>query len=327
MFFDLLGSFFSFDTKAIRSIPRLLFMPGSLTKEYVKGKRQTYLAPFRLYLFVSIVLFLLLPLVVKDTAFIPDNKLKIPGEQSDSTAEHKGPDNGIMEDIAVGFTETLDRAVDSFRQLDPELDSLVETARNNAGVNFSTGREGNFNMDFSDSVGLRIWENALAYIEAGATPEEAVDSFFSEQNRYVRFLIGQGLKMQSRGGEGLVSSLLDVSSYALFFFLPMFALLLKLLYIRRKRYYIEHLIFSLHFYSFFFLMLILFVLTYKFIFPVPIWIVFIIVGIYLYAAMKNVYYQNLFKTFFKWFLLLFTTTAFYMPVFVIIALAISIIFY
>jgi len=47
-----------------------------------------------------------------------------------------------------------------------------------------------------------------------------------------------------------ISQLLNNISYALFLLMPLFALILQLLYIRRNRYYIEHLIFSLNMHSF-----------------------------------------------------------------------------
>jgi hypothetical protein len=43
-----------------------------------------------------------------------------------------------------------------------------------------------------------------------------------------------------------VSSMIDRGPYLMFLMLPIFAFLLKLLYVRRGRLYVEHLIFSLH---------------------------------------------------------------------------------
>jgi hypothetical protein len=59
---DLLSTFFSYDSKANRSLQPLLFKPGFLSNEYIAGRRQRYLSPFRLYLFASVVCFLTLSL-------------------------------------------------------------------------------------------------------------------------------------------------------------------------------------------------------------------------------------------------------------------------
>jgi len=52
-----------------------------------------------------------------------------------------------------------------------------------------------------------------------------------------------------------VTLLLKNISYALFILMPLFALILQLLYLRRKRYYIEHLIFTVNMHSFALLLL------------------------------------------------------------------------
>lgn len=55
---ELLGGFFAFDTRTINTIKPLLFNPGKVTKEYIKGERMKYVNPFQLYLHVSIIFFL-----------------------------------------------------------------------------------------------------------------------------------------------------------------------------------------------------------------------------------------------------------------------------
>jgi len=49
---------YNFDSKVWRSIFPLLFKPGELTNEYIAGRRVRYLPPFRLYLILSILFFL-----------------------------------------------------------------------------------------------------------------------------------------------------------------------------------------------------------------------------------------------------------------------------
>jgi hypothetical protein len=43
-----------------KTIRNLLFKPATLTKEYLSGKRLSYLAPVRLYIFISFITFLLI---------------------------------------------------------------------------------------------------------------------------------------------------------------------------------------------------------------------------------------------------------------------------
>jgi len=53
---------FHFDIKSLRTISTLTFKPGVITSEFIAGKRATYVAPVRLYIFISFLFFLLLSL-------------------------------------------------------------------------------------------------------------------------------------------------------------------------------------------------------------------------------------------------------------------------
>ena len=55
-----LNDYFTFDSKIFRSIRPLFAKPGLLTLEYLKGKRMSYIPPLRLFIFSSIIFFLLL---------------------------------------------------------------------------------------------------------------------------------------------------------------------------------------------------------------------------------------------------------------------------
>ncbi len=57
---DFLGDYFTFDSKILRSVRPLLFSPGFLTSEYIEGRRVRYIPPLRMYVFISILFFLML---------------------------------------------------------------------------------------------------------------------------------------------------------------------------------------------------------------------------------------------------------------------------
>lgn len=98
-----------------------------------------------------------------------------------------------------------------------------------------------------------------------------------------------------------LSTFSDNFAKMMFLLLPVAALQLKLLYWRRKKLYIEHLVFSLHVHAFIFTLLILTVLLD---FKLIMWLVIIASLIYLYFAMKNFYGQSYSKTATKMLLLL-----------------------
>lgn len=62
LFSSFLSDYFTFDSKIVRSLRPLLFKPGFLTLEYIAGRRVRYIPPLRMFIFLSIVFFLLLSL-------------------------------------------------------------------------------------------------------------------------------------------------------------------------------------------------------------------------------------------------------------------------
>jgi hypothetical protein len=87
---------------------------------------------------------------------------------------------------------------------------------------------------------------------------------------------------------------------AMFVLLPVFAAVLKLLYIRRKRFYVEHFVFALHVHSMAYLLfLFLLVTPWQWLTPALLsWM-----SLYVFIAMKRVYEQGFIRTAIKYSLL------------------------
>lgn len=68
---ELLHGLFHFDTKAWRTIPALILNPGQLTRDYIEGKRTSYVSPLALFLFLIFLMFFVFSLTMKD----PDPKV------------------------------------------------------------------------------------------------------------------------------------------------------------------------------------------------------------------------------------------------------------
>jgi hypothetical protein len=63
---EILWNVFNLDTKAWRTIPRLLFRPGTLTRGYIDGKRARYLTPLATFLLCYFFMFLVFSGVQSD---------------------------------------------------------------------------------------------------------------------------------------------------------------------------------------------------------------------------------------------------------------------
>ncbi len=91
----------------------------------------------------------------------------------------------------------------------------------------------------------------------------------------------------------LIRGYLDHVPQMMFLMLPVFALLLKLLYVRGSRYYVEHFVFALHLHSFAFACYLVMIVTR---FPPLTTVLSMWMFVYLFAAMKRVYRQGWFVT-------------------------------
>jgi hypothetical protein len=63
---DFFQDYFTVDSKFFKSILLLMIRPGRLTKEFNNGKRKSYIAPLRMYLFTSFIYFFLVSISVNN---------------------------------------------------------------------------------------------------------------------------------------------------------------------------------------------------------------------------------------------------------------------
>ncbi len=105
----------------------------------------------------------------------------------------------------------------------------------------------------------------------------------------------------------LISGLTNYLPKMMFIMLPVFALFLKLLYLRRQRYYVGHLIFALNYHSFAFIVFLVTTIT-GVALPESVGgvmnaLLMVYLHVYLFMAMYRVYDESWFKTLLKFFVL------------------------
>ena len=66
---EFLNSLFHFDTKAWRTLPMVIFRPGTLTRDYTYGKRARYISPLATFLLCVFALFFVFSWVGGGTEF------------------------------------------------------------------------------------------------------------------------------------------------------------------------------------------------------------------------------------------------------------------
>ena len=116
-----------------------------------------------------------------------------------------------------------------------------------------------------------------------------------------------GFKKLKTNPQLFFDGLHDHAPQIVFLLLPVFALLLKLIYLRSKSYYIEHIVFSFYFHSYVYLILLLIVLLNSTGWPFVsnyADVLFLAIPVNLYQGMKRVYRQSRGKTLIKFSILI-----------------------
>ena len=293
-----------FDGKFFSSLKYLVTKPGFLSTEYMIGRRARYINPIRMYVFTSAIFFLIFFSVFKF-----DSKSVV-------TLDMNGKTYAEIE------------AMDSLA-----LDAFTKNENTKHGKPALPMNRAEFKTYFDSAANYGNFQFTPGSYTSKAQYDSVLRSGKKKHNWFERQLIYKNIEINEKfkGHEGEMfstfsNSLLHSLPQMLFFLLPLFAGILKLLYIRRKNYYyVNHGIFSLHFYIFSFIaMLVVFGLSklngslhwgfVKFIEAI------LSLGIffYLYKAMRNFYKQRRAKTVIKFFMfcfLLFITVLFLFVVF------------
>lgn len=106
---------FDIDSRLARTLSALAIRPGFLTAEYCRGRRASYSPPLRLYLFISVVFFLILAL----------QQGVLPEVGSGTTATTGGPGASTGSDDPLEALEVYPRLADAVRDYVPVLMFLL----------------------------------------------------------------------------------------------------------------------------------------------------------------------------------------------------------
>ena len=241
LFSNTISNYFSVDARFFRSFIPLLFRPGYLARKFVEGKRLTYLHPAQFYLFISVVFFFIFSFNVRKYN-AEANKIMKKGFALEKSEEPI--DLNIVDSVGVANLATelkKNQAVTGIKDEEIKvLDSLIKESSN-------VKNNSNFNFWY-DSKKLD------SLIASGASEKEqlAFMGMKEDDGYFTRTFYRKWLKFTKQEGGNIVQVISDTIPVALFFLLPIFALLLKLFYWRKGR-FAHHLVFSFYYFSFLFL--------------------------------------------------------------------------
>lgn len=287
-----------FDTKFFETLKFLLFRPGFLSKEYVNGRRASYLHPVKMYVFTSAVFFLIF------FTFISSGSLKVSTETPLTREQRSSMISDLEEeaktDTATSIKAQLALLKDTSRTV--TTNDLIKIAGDDHETTFI-----NFTGAASKFKSVSQYDSTQKLL----APDKR-DGWFRRNLKRREIELSQEYGSDPASGiRKLYDGFLHRLPYLLFISLPLFALFLKLLYIRRKEfYYFDHGIFSIHHYIFSFILLLLVFGFQKLydsfhlgVFNIIAVLLFLSGGFYLYKAMRKFYRQRRAKTIIKFILL------------------------
>jgi len=215
---DFLTDLFNFDSRMFGSLWPLVARPGLLTKEFLAGRRARFIPPVRMYLFLSLFFFGVIALLApSEIKFDADDERQATSESTNEVARE------IADELAA------ERAAHAAERADP----------NRKGRKVAGGEGWGVRVD-DDEEKVELTDAESGFLK------EAEDRATHNLKRLRDDAEFRGLLL--RRGIGNLPLMM-------FLLLPIYALMLKILYVRSGRYYVEHLIYSLHLHAFIFLTL------------------------------------------------------------------------
>lgn len=242
LFFHFFEDLTHYENAFWRTIKNLLFKPASLTKEYLSGKRLSYLAPVRLYIFISFITFFLIA-VMPNTDYNLIETKRTTTAPTDSNKKITKTENGSLDELMAAKKK--------------EVASKDSSKASMANVT----QEEKKKMDSMLNFGYKSIEEL-----------DSLQQFSSEDDRLDAveyWFIKKTLEVNARNtNEELIEkfkeSFVNNFSKTLFIYMPLFAFFLWLFHEKKRWYYFDHGIFTLHYFSFILLIVLLVFLFSKF---------------------------------------------------------------
>jgi hypothetical protein len=218
MVVDFVGNMFAFDTRFWKTFKAVMYKPGHMANSFVQGHRVRYMPPFRFYIFISFIFFLLLNLNVS-------NNIK-----SEGNSDGKNKYTVVKDSIKKVQADSIVRAKLSEAFGKEKSDSIVNSIKDRIkGKTKKAEKDGYLVIN-----GERVSDAKKANLEIKAK------KLMKDAKAHPEFYISKGLSLVS---------------WSLFLFMPFFAFLLWMFFNKSYKYYVIHLVFAINQHAFLFIVL------------------------------------------------------------------------
>src|SRR5437763_2125151 len=237
---DILDSFLNWDSKFFATIGWLIVRPWHLTNQFLAGRRVRYVHPLRVYLLASILFFFVVNYWAKSIHADP-SKLSAE-DRADIGAELNDPD--IPPAAKAGIRRALDAkgGTQPEAQTSPSPQTAVTPQPSIIGSPPPSVTSPSPSGDFGPLV------------QFDKPPSDPFEKWLEQRAKE---------KMGEHGSKMalFIATLFSNLPYMMLCCIPLFALVLKVLYVRKRVFYVDHLIYALHIHTFFYAGVMLIVLA------------------------------------------------------------------
>jgi len=247
---DLLGDITNFDSRIWRTLKPLAFRPGTLTVEFLRGRRTHYSPPFRMYLILSVAFFLLTTVGGSS----PGDALNFDvGNDGDGGANITlGP--AEQTPPAPGTADSKDAAAKTpatVPKLDPQRQRIVDEIVKRIPARDRERARTELAKEFGALTPEQI-APVQRFVDDPCSPEN-LKIGFGPEGKKTEDRLREACRKIAADGKGFGRAVYENIPKMMFIFLPLIAVVMFVLYLGSGRYYVEHLLFFVHFHAFFFL--------------------------------------------------------------------------
>jgi len=232
---DLLEDVVDFDSRFMRTLKPLLFHPGKLTRDYLDGRRFRYVPPMRLYIFSSVIFFILAATLAGQAIDVSSSK----------------PGGGIhinLDSDKVGISAGVNEAVRTGKLSPQEAAAITGKVEKAMAAKEGAAPSGKEGIETSGiMIGGKPWNRETNPVRLPFMPDFINDRI----NREIEQSPQKGREIEANPNL-IVDKFFNVLPTAVFVMLPLVALLFKFWYLFAGKYYVEHLIHALHNHAFLF---------------------------------------------------------------------------
>ncbi|AWA30447.1 hypothetical protein HYN48_10310 [Flavobacterium magnum] len=236
LFFHFFEDLTHYENAFWKTIRNLLFKPASLTKEYLSGRRLSYLAPVRLYIFISFITFLVITMMASGEEFHD-----LPLAQMKPKPGTKLTKNELEEIREIDLILAKQKRIDSLRVAGWYNKDEADLMKQSLEDNFSSFGLGE-NMGYKSMREMDSVQKSLPTAKRYSQPKYWLYSKITMLRE--RRLSGEEIATKFK------ESFLHNFPKVLFIYMPIFAFFLWLFHSKKRWYYFDHGIFTLHYFSF-----------------------------------------------------------------------------